>query len=111
MFIDIENNQRTKAPEERNVVSDDLASATFRSSGALPSLRGHADYKHFVPMGLVGYSPRRTLLSQIRLTLRRDAGRQQSLYLAHDAVHFFLIGECDHEKLVALMEADHSVRE
>src|SRR5260370_4407685 len=44
-------------------------------------------------------------------TRRQAAGREQPLNLSHYAIHFFLIRQGDHEKLVALMEANHAIRE
>jgi hypothetical protein len=41
----------------------------------------------------------------------RDDSRQQSLELSYHAIHFLLIRQCDHEKLVALMETNDAVGE
>src|SRR5262249_15473001 len=38
-------------------------------------------------------------------------GRQQTFNLSDHAVHFFLISQCNHEKLVALVKADDAVGE
>jgi hypothetical protein len=56
MFIDTKVTRKIKAPEERNVVSDD----SRREHSAPPELRrlyGPSDYKHFVPPGLIPEPP------------------------------------------------------
>jgi len=54
MFIDTEGNSKSRAPEERNVLSPRFESATLRSSRAANNFIEHVDYKHCVPPGLVG---------------------------------------------------------
>jgi len=51
------------------------------------------------------------LESTLRIELTALSRRQQTLNLPHHTIHFFLIRECDHEKFVALMEADNAIRE
>ncbi len=51
MFIDTEPHPKTKAPAERNVVSED--SAQQRSTPPELKTYGLANYKHYVPPGLV----------------------------------------------------------
>ena len=58
MFIESENTQDLKAPEERNVL---VIWGRLRSSGAESTFFGFSLYKHFVPPGLKSTQPNQSV--------------------------------------------------
>jgi hypothetical protein len=53
----------------------------------------------------------RSIAEKRPIVSTRSGCGQEALNLSHDADHLFLVRQCDHEELVALVEADHAVRE